>query len=145
VSRTLQLAALAGFWSLVSGCAAAPAEPPALAGSHWHLAAASGGVLQSHARDSKVTLVFEPDRLGGYGGCNTYSGEYTLVGRELRIGVLTRTKRGCADTAGEIEAAWHAALAETLRVEQQASQLILTTAGGLELRFEPDASGAGEP
>ena len=143
--RMLQMAAWATLWSVMSGCAAAPGGEPALPGTQWSLVSASRGALQAHAAGSGVTLAFDSGRVSGYGGCNTYSGDYTLAGSELRVGTLTRTKRGCEDVAGAVETAWHAALAETLQVTQQASQLTLTTADGLVLRFEPDTGGAREP
>jgi heat shock protein HslJ len=142
--RLLQAAALALLWSLVGGCAAAPDGGDALADTQWHLVSASSGVLQSHAAGSGVTLEFAQGRASGYGGCNSYSGDYTRSDGKLRIGTLTRTKRGCADTPGAIESAWHAALAQPLEVVREQSQLTLTTADGLVLRFEP-GPGAGTP
>ena len=137
-----QAIALALLWSTVAGCAAAPGGEPKLAGTHWNLASADRGVLAQHASGSGVTLAFEAGRVSGYGGCNSYSGEYTLAGGELRIGPLTRTKRGCMGAAGEVEAAWHAALAGPLRLAQQSERLTLTAADGLVLRFEPGAAPA---
>lgn len=145
MKRTLQVATLATLWSLVPGCAAAPGGEPSLLGTQWSLVSANRGALQKHATSSGVTLVFENDRVSGYGGCNSYSGDYTLAGGKLSIGTLTRTKRGCADAAGAVESALHAALAETLQMAHQSSHLILTTPDGLVLRFEPGADGARKP
>lgn len=137
--RGLQAVAMALLWSLVGGCAAAPDGAPGLAGTQWRLVSASGGVLKSHALGSGVTLAFEQGRVTGYGGCNSYSGEYTHSDGSLRVGTLTRTKRGCADAAGAIESAWHAALAQPLAVGQRDAHLTLTTADGLVLEFKPAA------
>ena len=135
LARTTMLALL---WSVVTGCAAAPGGEPRIVGTQWALVAADRGALASHATGSGVTLAFDAARVSGYSGCNRYSGDYTLVGTELRVGALTRTKRGCMDAAGAVEAAWFAALeGASLQLSQAPNSLALTTADGLQLRFEP--------
>jgi heat shock protein HslJ len=144
--RALQVAAMATLWSLVTGCAAAPGNAPVLPGSHWKLVDASRGALQAHGAASGVTLAFGSARVSGYSGCNSYSGDYTLAGGTLGIGSVTRTKRGCADAPGAVEAAWFEALErKSLQVVQQPERLTLTTADGLRLDFAPGQAGDSEP
>lgn len=133
---TMTLAAWALLGSL-PGCAAAPGGTPMLDGTRWTLVRAERGVLSEHAAASGVTLVFEPGRVGGHGGCNRYSGDYTLEGAQLRVGPVTSTKMGCPGVAGEVEQAWHAVLAAPLRVERTAQTLVLTAADGQVLEFAP--------
>ena len=133
-------ALMAVLWSMVTGCAAAPGGETTLAGSRWALAGADRGALAQHGADRGVTLQFDAERISGFSGCNTYSGDYTLEGTVLRVGALTRTKRGCMDAASAVEAAWFAALeGASLQLERQAAELTLTAADGQVLRFEPAA------
>jgi len=125
---------------LFVACANGPGKAMDLSGTKWHLATADAGALAKLAPTSGVTLEFTADRVNGYGGCNSYSGPYTLSAGTLTVGPVAATKRGCMDAAGAIESAWFAMLASKLTVTQDAAGLRLRAADGAQLSF---ASGPG--
>lgn len=120
---------------LLAACANGPGKAMELNGTTWHLVAADAGVLARHAPNSGVTLEFAADRVNGYGGCNRYSGGYTLSAGTLTVAPVAATKRGCMGDANEIERAWFAALASKLTVTQEGGELQLRTADGALLRL----------
>lgn len=119
----------------LGACAASPGAPLELGGTHWTLATADSGPLAPFAASSGVTLQFESDRLAGYGGCNQYSGSYTLEGSKLTAGPVAATKRGCMGDGNTIERAWFAVLAAPMQVERDGDALVLTASEGAKLRF----------
>lgn len=54
--------------------------------------------------DNPLTLEFLPDgTVRGSGGCNNFSGKYTLAGESLSFGPLMSTKKSCGPAADEQE------------------------------------------
>jgi putative lipoprotein len=49
----------------------------------------------------------------GFGGCNNFTGRYTLDGRALSLGPLASTKKACPPAIMDQETKFHAALGET--------------------------------
>lgn len=90
----------------VTGAAAQSVTPEAtdelgLPGSTWLLTATSGQDHQTLVLPgSGITLNFEgEDRITGYGGCNGYSGVYTLgEDGEIALSEIISTLRACDDT-----------------------------------------------
>lgn len=73
-----------------------------LTGTEWVVEdIASGGIIDY----SRVTLNFDADgRIHGRTGCNSYSGEYTQTGDQLRIGANTAaTMMACAPALNKQE------------------------------------------
>jgi heat shock protein HslJ len=78
-----------------------------------------------------VTASFEPDgRIMGSGGCNTYTGPYTLSGRDLRIGPLASTRRACEPAILDQETRFLAALGRVTTFDTSGPTVMLRDAGG---------------
>ena len=50
-------------------------------------------------------------QLAGFGGCNDFSGEYTVADRAVKITILGTARKACADAIVDLEVAF----LETLR------------------------------
>jgi heat shock protein HslJ len=85
-----------------------------------------------------ITLVFEPDGLGGRAACNQYFGDYEVDGDSVTITGLGQTEMGCDPAVMDSEAAYLAALARVDTVEADGDSLTLT-GDGVELSFERSA------
>ncbi|MBP0462528.1 META domain-containing protein [Roseomonas sp. PWR1] len=78
-----------------------------------------------------VELVLLPEgRAGGTGGCNRFTGGYTLDGAALRFGALAATRMACAPALMEREQRFFAAMAEVRAWRIEHGRLLLTDAGG---------------
>ena len=87
-------------------------------------------------REAQMTLTSEGRTVRGSGGCNGFSGPYTLDGRKLKFGNLISTKMACMDGM-EVETGLFAALAATATYTITGEHLELFDAGGKALaRFE---------
>ncbi|HRQ65829.1 MAG TPA: META domain-containing protein [Xanthomonadaceae bacterium] len=76
-----------------SGSGGGPATP--LQGGEWRLTALEGEAVPGAP---EITLVFFADgQVAGRGGCNSYSGRYTLSGEGLSVGPIAATKMMCLD------------------------------------------------
>ena len=133
------------FFALVAagfGCArpvattTPPAPPPAakpsvdLAGTEWILVTLDGKPVLP---GEQVTLAFEADRLGGYGGCNWYGAPWRIDDGVLAIGVAEQTMRACVDAARMTqESDFLRTLGEVRKVEVVAQRLRLLDARGGE-------------
>jgi heat shock protein HslJ len=90
-----------------------------------------------------VTAEFGTDgRVAGSGGCNQFSGGYTLEGDGLAIGPVASTRKAylAPEGAGEQEAAYLAALARVTTWSFREERLQLRAAdGALQVEFRPAA------
>ncbi len=130
------------------------AEPEALPleGTEWRLDTAvqiEGDVLSALPvpGDLDVTLLLEDGQLGGFNGCNSYGGEYTLVDGELRIDgtSLVQTLIACLDDIpNQLEMQMMTGLREMEAYEISGEQLTITYPGG-ELIFRPKTAPAALP
>lgn len=78
--------------------------------------------------DSKPTLQFLADgTVKGNGGCNDFSGQYTLDGQKILFGPFMSTKKACGPATDEQEFTYLSILAQamTLQVEDDELQLFL--------------------
>ena len=76
-----------------------------------------------------VTATFAPDgTVSGSGGCNNYSGGYTLNGDQISVSPLASTMMFC-ETGGQQETAYLAAL-------QRAKRLAFSSEGRLQIIFD---------
>jgi heat shock protein HslJ len=130
---TLFRALLAASCLALGACATAGTSV-SLDGSRWQLASADKGALASPSAKT-VTIEFTADRASGYGGCNQYSGSYTLVDGKLTVGPVMATKRGCMGDGNTIESAWFDALSQPLEVSQANGKLQLRAADGTTYEF----------
>jgi heat shock protein HslJ len=113
-----------------------------LEGSEWRLETAveiSDDVVSAMPvpAELEVTLLLEDGQLGGFNGCNSYGGEYTLENGELRIDgdSLIQTLIACMDSIeGELETQMMTGLRELQSYEISGNRLTITYPGG-ELIF----------
>jgi putative lipoprotein len=112
---------------------AAPADP--LAGSNWSLSSFQPGTAL--LANTTITASFDgAGVLSGAGGCNSYSGGYTVEGASLQIGQIASTAMACEAAVMDQEQAYFAALAQAATFELGDGQLVIFDAGGQEiLRF----------
>lgn len=119
---------------LVRATRGAPAEAPAgPVGPAWTVEDVGGRGVIDRAR---TELVLAEGRAAGSGGCNRFTGGYTLDGASLRFGALAATQMACAPAVMDQERRFFAAMAEVRgwRIEQR--RLLLTdAAGGVLLRL----------
>jgi heat shock protein HslJ len=108
-----------------------PATAPTITDIDWNLV---GLGEQSHplgAGGKQVTLRLDAasGRAAGFGGCNRYSGSYTLRGDSLSFGAVMATKMACPDGM-ELEAAWHRTLPTVATFAATETTLTLNAAKG---------------
>lgn len=110
------------------------AQPPSLTGREWTALAINNGeqAVVSVAEGSTVTANFAEDgTMSGSGGCNTYSGRYTVDGDKIKIGPLAVTQRMCIENEiMEQEQAFFNALTNAERFMIELSRLDLFAADG---------------
>jgi heat shock protein HslJ len=94
---------------------------------------------------TEVDAVFGGDgQVAGSGGCNRYSGAYTLDGADLTIGTLASTMMTCVapDGIDEQEAAYLAALGRVATWSFQDDRLQFRAAdGALQVEYRATPSG----
>ena len=90
------------------------AQVPTLTATRWVATMINNGTggVASVVEGSEVTATFAEDgTVAGSGGCNTYSGSYTVDGSSLDVGPLAATQKLCDDEAvSQQEASYFAAL-----------------------------------
>lgn len=77
--------------------------PPSLIGTIWAAETIDG---QPVIDDSGVVVGISEGRIGGFAGCNTYSGPYDVEGNEVRVGPLATTRISCEEALMEQETAF---------------------------------------
>jgi heat shock protein HslJ len=112
--------------------ATAPLTNPDLVGTDWALGDLPGQVLA----DVRPTIAFSGDgTVSGSGGCNTFSGSYTVDGSNLTFGPLVSTQKACEDAISNLEAAYLAALQATTAYEITDAGELNLTSGSTTLTF----------
>jgi heat shock protein HslJ len=128
----------------LAGCCRSPAlqaGSTAVEGTSWRLASLPGhtsGALA--ALEPGMTARFEAGRVTGFGGCNMFTGPYTLKENRLTVGGLGATMMACPESAMSLERAYHAAMKGTFLVAIVDGRLILTADSGTQLVFEKEAA-----
>lgn len=131
---------------LFSGCSSHEAAPMTtetvsaeLIGKVWKLQSLFSREVSG---DQDLTLEFMADgTVKGFGGCNNFTGTYTLEAEKLTFGPLAGTKKTCGAAIGEQEYTLHTFLAQISRVkvepdrlelysDKQTVPMVLTTGGG---------------
>jgi heat shock protein HslJ len=99
---------------------------PPLANSKWRLVATETGSMSNSVTNDKVTLVFGPNgKISGFGGCNTYSGDYVQKRDRLTLSNLTFTERACLP-ANDEETKFFEVLGKVDRFDVDTSKTQLT-------------------
>lgn len=121
------------------GNAGPPTQTPmgdtTLAGPLWILDSLPGTPDIAGNGGRMPDLRFGADgNAGGFSGCNSLGGSYTIAGDSLRFGPMRMTLMACEDGM-EVERAYAAALERTVRFARRDSTLELFDSEGLVARF----------
>jgi heat shock protein HslJ len=110
---------------MISGMVAMAQDSNPLTGTKWTLVG------------SGITMEFgEDNRVFGSGGCNRYTGSYTLDGDTISFGAVASTRMMCMDEAVMArEMAFFTALSGAVRIETDGDQLTLTYGANQRLIF----------
>jgi heat shock protein HslJ len=99
---------------------------PPLANSKWRLVATETGSMSNGVMNDKVTLSFGTNgKISGFGGCNTYGGNYVQKRDRLTLSNLTFTERACFP-ANDEESKFFQVLGKVDRFNVDASKIQLT-------------------
>ncbi len=97
--------------------------------------------------DAEVTLSFQDGQTAGSGGCNSYTGSFSLDEVNpfvITVGPLTATEKSCPDPVGSQESEYFAALGSVAHWGYDFGRLALYYAGGQDgesrLLFAPQAA-----
>jgi heat shock protein HslJ len=115
---------------------------PTLTKTRWVAISINNGTggTASVIADSTVTAVFGDDGgVAGSGGCNNYSGTYTVNASALSFGPLVSTKKACAVAeVSQQEANYFAALGKVSQFAFKGDHLQLRdAAGALQVEYRP--------
>ena len=113
-----------------------PSFRASVSGVDWELVELDGKTASTGAGGRRATMRFDTDsaRVSGFGGCNRYSGTYTLEGDWLAFGPLVMTRMACTEGM-QLETGLSAALVATTRYELSSTQLKLFGPSGAVARF----------
>lgn len=112
----------------------------ALAGTSWALIEIGGVTAPTGAGGRPATLIFtDSARAGGFSGCNSAGGDYTMRGDSLRFGALMMTKMAC-DAGMDLERSYADALEATRRYRVERDVLELIGESGIVAKFRRDTT-----
>lgn len=142
------LSALTLTLFLIGGCGSTEAPPmetnavkAELYGKVWYLQSLFSREVDDEV-EKPLTLEFKEDgTVRGFGGCNNFSGSFTLEGEKISFGPFMSTKKSCGPATDEQEYTFTTFLAmiQKLKVEdgelqlfndQQGVPMVLTTDRG---------------
>lgn len=110
------------------------AATASLTGTRWVATSINNGKggVGSVVAGSTVTAVFSADgKVAGSGGCNDYTGPYTVDGSKMTVGPVRSTKMACADEkVGAQEAQYFAAFEKVTKFSIDGDRLQLRDEGG---------------
>ncbi len=108
-----------------------------LTGTDWMIA----GITEGATASADTTIRFEDDgTLSGWGGCNTYRGQWSLddAGIVMHIGPLMSTRTRCTWQGPDLEAAYLATLEDVIGYKTpDGAALWLSTASGIRITYAP--------
>ena len=133
-----------GCGSDEDGAAEAPAEAPAaetmkpdvtLTNTYWKLVELNGATVLP-GEDKELHMIMRgDDQVGGYAGCNQFTGSVTVTGDGLSFGPIASTRRMCAE-AMQQEDAFLQALENARRFAISGEDLAIEGASGeVTMRF----------
>ena len=105
-------------------------DGPPFEGTEWTLAS---GV--DVPEDAVPTLLLEEGNASGFGGCNTYTGDYELDGDAISIGPLAGTLMACEVQKMAVEGAYMPALEAADAWSIDGDELVLSSGDEETLRF----------
>jgi len=112
-----------------------------LTGQEWSLVSISGAPVPG----SGITATFGEDgTVTGSGGCNRYTGPYTVDGESLTVGPLASTRMSCGDVADDLERTYLEALELATGFAISGTDLVVSPSNGVTLEFST-SSGPVEP
>ena len=88
------------------------------------------GAVVAPLEGTELEVVFGLASVGGFAGCNSFSGTYGTNGNVVRISRLATTMMACADDVMAQEAAFLEALQGVGFLDRQGSAMLLTDRGG---------------
>jgi len=104
-----------------------PQSPTGLSGPTWRVTSINNGndAVVSTVPGTQVSMMFGEDgTVSGSGGCNNFSGSYTLSGSSISFGPLASTLRACFPVeVSEQEQYFYAALSATTTYELNGDRL----------------------
>jgi heat shock protein HslJ len=113
---------------------ASAGEGSSIEGVEWMLAQqAVKGTLGDVDSSVHATLLLEDGQASGSGGCNRFSGSYSLEGSSLVFGPFLSTLMACDDPAGSTEKAYFVNLAAVSSYASDGSTLTLSDGNGNEV------------
>jgi len=119
---------------LLSACSAGKGSD-ALDGTAWQLVAMGEDLPLA---ESTLTIAFEDGQAGGFSGCNSYGGTYTIQDDKFGLKDIASTLMACLDPGVmEQEQAYLAFLGEVTGYSLNEGMLYLTRPDGSSLRFIP--------
>jgi putative lipoprotein len=116
--------------------AADPVKPDVtLTNTYWKLVELNGAAVEP-GEDRELHMILRgEDQVGGYAGCNQFTGSVTVTGDGLSFGPIASTRRMCAD-AMQQEDAFLQALENAQRFSVSGEDLAIENAGGeVTMRF----------
>jgi len=108
--------------------------------AEWEVSSINGNtpIIEQYNRGLPTIGFTKDNKVTGHGGCNRYSGEYTLEGDKLTLGRMLSTKMFCE---GGGEDAYMKALGTASSYKATKNKLVLLSAGTDEvLVFVPKKS-----
>ncbi len=120
--------------------AAAPAaeniKPDAtLTNTYWKLVELNGGAVSPGEGKELQMILRGEDQVGGYAGCNQFTGSMTVTGDGLSVGPIASTRRMCQGVM-EQESAFLQALENAQRYSISGEDLAIENASGeVTMRF----------
>jgi heat shock protein HslJ len=126
---------------------AAPRNP--LLGT-WNVDSyADGNAVVSAPTDVRLEVVFGLASVGGFSGCNSFSGTYGTNGNYVRISRLASTQKVCDESVMATETAFLKALEGTSFLDRRGDAMLLTDRGGSILvaltRPQPETAASPSP
>ncbi|WP_256006876.1 META domain-containing protein [Pedobacter deserti] len=119
---------------------------PADLHGHWNLVSAFPDTvdIKKGTVENRPYLSIDTAKktIGGYSGCNSFGGEYTLLKHQLTIADLMATQRGCI---GSIEPTYFSYLRRVTRYEASQDSLKLYAKDTLLLSFVRQPAPAKQP
>ncbi|WP_316897057.1 META domain-containing protein [Pseudodesulfovibrio indicus] len=111
----------------------------ALVGKTWTLARI---VNREFDVDPPMTLQFTADgKVAGFGGCNNFTGTYTLEGQEIAFGPMASTRKSCGPAQDEREYTFLTFLAKVRSADLEEDELKLSTENMSSMTFTSGSSG----
>jgi putative lipoprotein len=128
-----------------SSVAERPAQAPAesetmkpdvtLTNTYWKLVALNGAAAKPGEGKELHMILRGEDQVGGYAGCNQFTGSVTVTGDGISFGPIASTRRMCAE-AMEQEDEFLQALENAQRFSISGEDLAIENAGGeVTMRF----------